>query len=97
MIGYLYESHLGSFYTSEELYDEKKLYCSVCGDSDVFLGEFKTLGDIYRILDFTYGIENLYLNIFLNREFPDLPPVLNQEEILKYKDWEWHKDKGEKE
>ena len=35
---YLYESHLGGLYWSENEYAHEDLYCEECGDSDSFLG-----------------------------------------------------------
>lgn len=37
---YVYESHLGGLYSSEEEYDFDTLYCEECGDSDLLIGEF---------------------------------------------------------
>jgi len=35
---YIYESHLGGFYESDELYYDDSLYCEQCGDSDTYVG-----------------------------------------------------------
>jgi len=37
---HLYESHLGGYYTTDHYI--KDTYCDQCGDSDTYLGEFKT-------------------------------------------------------
>ena len=37
---YIYESHIGGYYASDEEYDYDELYCETCGDSDRLLGEF---------------------------------------------------------
>ena len=37
---YIYESHLGGFYTSDEYLDYEDLYCEECGDSDGLFGEY---------------------------------------------------------
>lgn len=34
---YLYESHLGGYYTSEDEIPYEDLYCETCGDSDQYL------------------------------------------------------------
>ena len=39
---YVYESHLGGYYTSDELLDSDWLYCEQCGDSDWCLGWYNT-------------------------------------------------------
>lgn len=47
---YLYESHLGGFYSVDEPQDSDDLYCEQCGDSDWELGEYETLQDAWDIL-----------------------------------------------
>lgn len=39
---YVYESHLGCYYTSDILLDSNWLYCEQCGDSDWCLGWYDT-------------------------------------------------------
>ena len=39
---YIYESHMGGLYTSEEPLDYEDLYCEECGDSDSLLGYAET-------------------------------------------------------
>ncbi len=38
---YVYESHLGGVYLSDEIIPFDALYCETCGDSDELLGEIK--------------------------------------------------------
>ena len=38
---YIYESHLGGLYTSDEALDYDYLYCEECGDSDTEVGYFQ--------------------------------------------------------
>lgn len=38
---YVYESHLGGVYLSDEIIPFDALYCETCGDSDRLLGEVK--------------------------------------------------------
>lgn len=38
---YVYESHLGGVYLSEDLIPYEDLYCEICGDSDWLLGKVK--------------------------------------------------------
>lgn len=40
---YVYESHLGGYYTSDTLLDSDQLYCEQCGDGDWCLGWYDTL------------------------------------------------------
>lgn len=35
---YIYESHLGRFFWTEEMLTYDETYCETCGDSDSFLG-----------------------------------------------------------
>lgn len=49
---YLYEGHLGGFYTSEEDYDYEYLYCEQCGDSDHLVGWFNGKEDLEELLSF---------------------------------------------
>lgn len=39
---YVYESHLGGYYTSDVLLDSDELYCEQCGDSDWCCGWYNT-------------------------------------------------------
>lgn len=47
---YLYESHLGGLYTSDEPFDRDSLYCEQCGDSDWYLGAFETITDFWNLI-----------------------------------------------
>lgn len=40
MKNYVYESHLGGIYITDEKLDINKLYCEECGDSDWELGYY---------------------------------------------------------
>ena len=48
---FLYESHLGKCYWSDNLIDPNDLYCEICGDSDVYLGEASTLDEVKALID----------------------------------------------
>ena len=39
---YVYESHLGGLYTSDDYIPFDELYCEQCGDSDYEIGSFDT-------------------------------------------------------
>lgn len=47
---YVYESHLGGLYESDEQLDNNELYCEECGDSDWKLGYYEDLGDLWSLL-----------------------------------------------
>ena len=39
---YVYESHLGGYYASEDYIPSNNLYCESCGDSDWLVGQYDT-------------------------------------------------------
>ena len=47
---YLYDSHLGGLYTSDEELDCDYLYCEQCGDSDALIGSFATIQDFWNLI-----------------------------------------------
>ena len=47
---YLYNSHLGGLYTSDEELDYDYLYCEQCGDSDTLIGSFSTIQDFWNLI-----------------------------------------------
>lgn len=47
---YIYESHLGGFYYTNEEQDDESLYCEQCGDCDVCLGKAEEAYDVAEIL-----------------------------------------------
>lgn len=47
---YIYESHLGGFYYSDEKEDTENLYCEQCGDYDTYLGKVENFEDVADIL-----------------------------------------------
>ena len=47
---YLYESHMGGLFTSEEPLDFEFLYCEECGDSDTELGYFESPEEVWETI-----------------------------------------------
>lgn len=47
---YIYESHLGGFYYTNEKQDYESLYCEQCGDYDNYLGKAEDAHDVVEIL-----------------------------------------------
>lgn len=47
---YLYESHLGGIYATDDEMDYDDLYCEECGDSDWPIGEAETAQEAYDLL-----------------------------------------------
>lgn len=48
---YLYESHLGSLYISDDYIDDDELYCEECGDSDWLLGQFNSIEEFWNLIE----------------------------------------------
>lgn len=49
-MNYLYESHLGGLYITDEQLDYNMLYCESCGDSDWPIGPFETIKDLWELI-----------------------------------------------
>lgn len=45
---YVYESHLGGLYTSDDYIPSDELYCEQCGDSDYEIGSFDTFEEFLK-------------------------------------------------
>ena len=54
---YIYESHMGGLWVSEDLYDDDKLYCETCGDSDRLV---LSTNDIHKVADYLRAEVNLF-------------------------------------
>lgn len=54
---YVYESHLGGLYTSDDYIPYGELYCEQCGDSDYEIGSFDTFEEFLR-----YYADNIYVD-----------------------------------
>lgn len=82
---YLYDSHMGGIYTSDELYDYDSIYCETCGDYDEVLGGFTTIQDFWDLIkgrcsiNGSGGYSLQYIYPIIVEEF-DLP------DDVKYKD-----------
>lgn len=47
---YIYESHMGYFYTSNEHLSSKRRHCNSCGDYDFLIGEANTKREAWELL-----------------------------------------------
>ena len=69
---YIYESHLGSLYTSIYELDYDELYCEQCGDSDWLIGYADTKKKAWNLLtnytdiDGSGGYSYDYIQTFIN-------------------------------
>lgn len=48
---YIYESHMGSLYTSDDILDYDDLYCEQCCDSDWLIGHAETKEEAWELLN----------------------------------------------
>lgn len=47
---YIYESHMGSLFVSDDILDYEQTYCETCGDSDFLLGYAETKKEAWNLL-----------------------------------------------
>lgn len=59
---YLYESHMGGLYWSENNYSYDELYCDTCGDADMQIGSAETYRDVVSLLD---AQEDRYIDVHI--------------------------------
>lgn len=51
---YIYESHMGGLFVSDEILDYKQTYCETCGDFDYLIGYAETREEAWELLkDYT--------------------------------------------
>ena len=69
---YIYESHMGGLYTSDEPLDYEDLYCEECSDSDQLIGYAETREDAWNLfkddtdIDGSGGWDCDYIQEFIN-------------------------------
>ena len=94
---YLYESHMGGLYSTQEEQEFEDLYCEQCGDSDWFIGEHETLEEYWNLIKEDcsingsggWSLQSIYVDIC--KEFNlSMPPLdenywanLSDDEIIK--------------
>lgn len=47
---YIYQSHMGGLYTSDDKLDYEQTYCETCGDSDWLIGYAETREEAWDLL-----------------------------------------------
>lgn len=47
---YIYQSHMGGLFVSDEILDYEQTYCEECGDSDFLLGYAETREEAWNLL-----------------------------------------------
>ena len=74
---YIYESHLGGLYTSDEYLDYDDLYCEQCGDSDWLIGYATTKEEAWKFLKGDIDINGSggwdydYVKEFINKNWEE--------------------------
>ena len=85
---YVYSSHLGGLYCSDEELDWDDLYCEQCGDSDWFIGEFDSAKDVLAYMADDIDVDNSggwILEMLLEdlKSFDDVPSLAEAENIVR--------------
>lgn len=47
---YIYESHMGSLFVSDDILDYEQTYCETCGDYDCLIGYAETREEAWNLL-----------------------------------------------
>lgn len=47
---YIYQSHMGGLFVSDDVLDYEQIYCETCGDSDFLLGYAETREEAWELL-----------------------------------------------
>ena len=47
---YIYESHMGNLFVSDDILDNEQTYCKTCGDSDYLIGYAETREEAWNLL-----------------------------------------------
>lgn len=48
---YIYESHMGGLFVSDEVLSYEQTYCETCGDSDYLIGYAETREEAWNLLE----------------------------------------------
>lgn len=87
---YLYESHLGGLYITEDIRSYDELYCETCGDSDWELGEFETLEEFWNLISDEVSIDGSG-GLSLQYIFPIIDNLFDYSFLVNYEN-EYHQD-----
>lgn len=71
---YIYESHMGGLFTSDEEIDDDFLYCDQCGDWDWLIGYATTKEEAFNLLKDYYNWDDdgdEYIQEFINSNWDD--------------------------
>ena len=56
---YVYQSHMGGLFVSDEILDYEQTYCEICGDSDFLIGYAETREEAWNLLKDDTNIDGL--------------------------------------
>lgn len=74
---YIYESHMGGFFTKDEILSYEEEYCEQCGDSDNFIGYADSRKTAWKLLkpmtdiNDSGGYDRNYVDDFINNNFEE--------------------------
>ncbi|MBC5688099.1 hypothetical protein H8S37_04015 [Mediterraneibacter sp. NSJ-55] len=74
---YIYESHMGGLFTSDQELDVEECHCETCGDYDWLIGEADTKEEAWELLKDDTNINDSggwdyeYIQNFLNDNFEE--------------------------
>ncbi len=87
---YLYESHMGGIYFSDESRNYEGLYCETCGDSDYLVGWFESCEEVLTAMaddiDLEDGRGGWDIKMFLlnlKEYFDSVPSLKEAKKIVK--------------
>ena len=81
---YLYESHLGGLYTSDERLDHDRLRCKECCDYDWLIGTFETIEDFWNLIKDECDIDGSG-GLSLQYIYPMIVDLFDLPDVLEYK------------
>lgn len=74
---YIYMSHMGGLFTSNNPLSYKDLYCETCGDSDDLIGYAETKEEAWKLLEYetdingSGGLDYDYVMKFIDEMFEE--------------------------
>ena len=88
-MAYLYESHMGGLFSTDDMLSPDECYCEECGDSDWLIGEYATLNDFWNLIkddcdiNGSGGYDLTYVYPIIVKEFDLLYEVTYENDYLK--------------
>lgn len=89
---YLYESHLGGIYVTNNERSNKELFCPACGDSDWLIGPFETIEDLWSLIKDDCDIEGCG-GWSLQYIYPMIVDIFDLPDIIEYEN-DYERERG---